>query len=104
MEDGAPRGGVDEAHQGAPVVAVLDRGNGALPVEAPDLVEDRLQPDAMFVRGPELDAGLGEGGGDRLDPRAALFLNSACCSGSARTCRGRGLRRLPSRRTKCLSE
>src|SRR5258706_541251 len=54
----------------------------------------------VLVGRPELDLGLGESRGDGLDERADLFLNSACCSGSASTWRGRGLRRFPSRRTR----
>ena len=100
MKDGAPRGGMDKANKIPPIVAVLDRCRWALPVEAPHFVQDRLQPDAVLVDRPELDARLGVRGRDRLDERAELFLNSACCSGSANTCRGRGLRRLTSRRTR----
>jgi len=100
VKDGPARGGMHEPHHIAPVVAMLDRGGRALPVEAPDLLEDGFQPDAVLVGGPELDRRLREGGRDRLGERADLFLNSACCSGSASTWRGRGLRRLPSRRTR----
>jgi hypothetical protein len=42
MEERAPRSGVDKAHQVAPVIAVLDGGKGALPIETPDLVQDGL--------------------------------------------------------------
>jgi hypothetical protein len=103
MEDRAARSRMDEANEVAPGIAVLDRRERALPVETPDLVQDRLQADAMFVRevdGPQLDAGLWEGGGDGAQQRPQFFLNASCCSGSAWTCRGRGLRRLPLRRTR----
>ena len=100
MEERAPRGGMHEADQVAPGVAVLDRRDGALAVEAPDLVQDRFQPNAMLVGRPELDLGVRKGRGDGLGERADLFLKDTCCAGSAKTCRGRGLRRLPSRRTR----
>ena len=100
VEEGPPRGRLDEADQIAPREAVLDRRDGALPVEAPDLVQDRLQADAVLVGGPEFDARFGVGGRDRLDDRSELFLNAAWAAGSAATWRGRGLRRRPSRRTK----
>src|SRR5262249_58172818 len=79
---------------------MLHRGGRPLAVAAPDLVQDRLQPDAMLVDGPQLDGGLREGACARSDERAEVFLKSACCSASACTWRGRGLRRLPSKRTR----
>ena len=100
MEDRPPGGGMDEADEGAPVVAVLHRGRGPLPIETPDLVQDRLQTDAVLVDGPEFDLRAREGGRDGLDKRPDVFLKAACCSGSACTWRGRGLRRLPSKRTR----
>lgn len=100
VEDGTSRGGLDKAHQIAPRKAVLHRRDGTLAVETPDFVQDGLQSDAMFVDGPELDLGLGEGGGDGLDERAEVFLKASCAWASACTWRGRGLRRLPSKRTR----
>jgi len=50
MKDGAPRGGMDKPHEVAPLEVVLDWCEWALPVETPDLVQDRLQSDAMLVR------------------------------------------------------
>lgn len=100
VEDRAAGGGMHKTNQVAPVIAVLDRRRWALPVEAPDFVQNGFQADAMLVDGPEFDARLRIRGGDCLDDRTDLFLNATCCSGSARTCRGRGLRRLPSRRTR----
>ena len=85
VKDGAPRGGMDKAHQVAPVVAMLDRRCRARAVETPDFLEDWLQADAVLVDGPELDARLRVRGRDRLDNRTELFLNAACCSGSAKT-------------------
>src|SRR5260221_2352265 len=78
MKDRPTGGGVHEADEVAPVIAVLHRGAGPPPVEAPHLLEDRLQADAVLIDGPELDTRLGKGGRDRLDERADGFLNSAC--------------------------
>lgn len=100
VKDGASRGRMDKADEIAPVIAVLDRRRGAVTVEAPDLLEDRLQADTVLIDRPELDARLRVGGRDRLDDRPQLFLKAVCCSGSASTWRGRGLSRLPSSRTK----
>jgi len=73
VEDGATRGRVHEADDVAPLVAVLHRCQRALPVEAPDFVQDRFQADTVLVGRPELDLGLGESRGDGLDERADLF-------------------------------
>lgn len=98
MEEGAPRGGMDETHRRAPGVAVLDRSEGALVVKAPDLAQDRLQADAVLVHRPQLDLRLREGGGHLPQKRAELFLKAAWATGSAWTWRGRGTRRRPPRR------
>ncbi len=100
VEDGPSGGRMDEANEVAPLEPMLDRREGALPVEAPDLVEDRLQPDAVLVNGPEFDLRLREGRGDGAEERPEVFLKAFCSAGSACTCRGRGLRRLPSSRTR----
>ena len=85
MKDGAARGGMDEADQVAPVVAVLDRSSRTRSVEAPHFLEDRFQPDAVLVDRPEFDARLRVRGRDRLDDWSQLFLNAACSAGSAST-------------------
>jgi hypothetical protein len=85
MPHGPPRGGMDETHQIAPLVAVLHRRDRTPSPEAPDLLEDGFETDAMLVNRPELDLRPGEGGGEGLGERTDLFLNSACCSGSAST-------------------
>ena len=61
VKDGATGGGMDKADQVAPVVAVLDRSEGTLSVKTPDLVQDRFQPDAVFIHGPQLNLRLREG-------------------------------------------
>jgi hypothetical protein len=73
MKDGPTGGGVDETNEVAPVVAVLHGHQRALAVEAPDLLEDGLQADAVLIDGPELDARLRESGRDRLDERPNVF-------------------------------
>src|SRR5215469_17461221 len=79
---------------------MLDRSDGLLSVKTPHLLQNRLEPDAVLIHGPQLHLGLGKGGRDRLDERPKLFLNASWAAGSVFTCRGRGLRRLPSKRTK----
>lgn len=91
---------MDEADEVAPVVTVLDRGERLLAVEAPDFVQDRLEPDPVLIHCPQFDGCVGEGSGDGLQQRPQFFLNASCSAGSACTCRGRGLRRWPSRRTR----
>jgi hypothetical protein len=54
-------GGMHEANQIAPGIAMLDRGELALTGQRPDLVQDGLQTNAVFVNGPELDARLRKG-------------------------------------------
>jgi hypothetical protein len=73
MEDGPPRGRVYEPDEGAPFVAMVHRGDGALPIETPHLVQNRFQPDALLVDRPEFDRGVGERGRDGADKRADLF-------------------------------
>src|SRR5260370_33129007 len=61
MKDGAPRGGMHEADEGAPREAMLDRGQRALAVNTPDLVQDGLEANAMLVDRPELNLRVREG-------------------------------------------
>jgi len=69
VEDGAPRGGMHEADQIAPFEPMLHGREGALPVEAPDLLQDGFEADPVFVDRPELDLRLGEGRGHRAQQR-----------------------------------
>ena len=98
--NGAARCGVDKADEVPPVVAMLDRHNGPLFVKTPDLLQNRLEPYAVLIHGPQFHLRRWEGGSYRLDERADLFLKASCATESAFTCRGRGLRRLPSKRTR----
>src|SRR5690348_16036244 len=93
VRPGRIEGGMHEADQIAPIVAVLHGCEGALAVEAPDFLQDGFQADAMLVDRPELDVRLGEGGRHRPQQRPHIFLKASCSSGSACTWRGRGLRR-----------
>jgi len=55
----------------------------------------------MLARGcRQLDAGLREGGRDLAEKWPQVFLKAPCSAGSACTCRGWGLRRLPPNRAR----
>ena len=64
MKDRAAGGGMHKAHQIAPRIAMLDGGEGTLPIKTPDFVQDRLEADAVFVGRPQLDLRVREGRGD----------------------------------------
>ncbi len=81
---------MDKAHQIAPVEALLNRGDGALTNRRPDAPQEWLEPNAMFVGGPQFDLGMGIRRGDCLQQWPQLFLKVSCCSASASACRGRG--------------
>lgn len=67
MEERAPGGGMDEADEIAPGEAVLYRGNWTLTNRRPDLAQQWLEADAVFVGRPQFDVGLGEGRRDCLE-------------------------------------
>lgn len=100
MKDGAPRGGMDEANQVTPLIAMLDGGERALPVEAPDFPQDRLEADAVLVDAPQLYVRVRERRRDRPEKGPDVFLKASCSTALACTWRGRGLRRRPSSRTR----
>src|SRR5262249_16158878 len=100
VKHGPARGRMDEADQVAPGVAMLHRGSRALAIETPDFVQDGFEADPMLIDRPQVDLRLREGRGHAPQQRPYIFLNASCCARSARMWRGRGLRRLPSRRTK----
>lgn len=62
MKDGPARGRMDEADEIAPLEPVLHGRSWALPIETPDLVQDRLEPDAVLVDRPQFDLCLRKGG------------------------------------------
>src|SRR3954453_7182481 len=85
------RGRLHEGDHVEPLEAVVAGRARALAFRRPDAAEDRLQPDAVLVRGEDFDdlAGMlrrllsGSGG--------ELFLNASCSSAVARSgCSGRG--------------
>ena len=90
VEDGPTRGGMDKADQIAPREAVLNNRRGALPNGCPHPTQQWLEANAMFVRGPQLNAGVRKRRRDRLQQRSYLFLKRSCSCGSAKACCGRG--------------
>src|SRR5262245_44444625 len=50
MEERAPQGPMDEAHQLAPGIAVLDGGNRSLANRRPDVPQERLEANPMLIR------------------------------------------------------
>src|SRR5258708_4014101 len=62
MPHRAPRGWMHEADEVAPGIAMLDRSDGTLAGERPHPTQDWLEPDPVFVDGPQLDGRLWEGG------------------------------------------
>src|SRR5436305_457226 len=85
------RGRLHEGDHVEPLEAVVAGRARALAFRRPDAAEDRLQPDAVFVRGENFDdlarmllRLFGKDGGE-------LFLNASCSSAVARAgCSGRG--------------
>ena len=64
VKDGATGGRMDEAHEVSPLIPMLDRGKRTLVVQTPHLVQDGLQPNAVFVDRPELDDAAWKGRDD----------------------------------------
>ena len=94
----ATGGGMGERHQIAPIVARLNRRDGALTGECPDSLEQRFEANAMLVGGPKLNFGAWMRGRQGAAQASKLFLKAACSSALAATCRGRGRRsRAPKR-------
>lgn len=63
-----------ETDKVAPLVGVLHRSQGTLAVKTPHVPQDGLQPDAMFVDGPEFDSGTRERRRDLAQQRAQARL------------------------------
>jgi hypothetical protein len=74
MPHGAPRGGMHKADEVAPVIAMLDGGNGALARERPHSVQNRLEPNAVFIDRPELNGRVRVGRRDIAQERAEMLL------------------------------
>lgn len=60
-------GGPDEAVEVEPLVAGFDLGDRALALGGPDPTQDGLEPEALLVLGPDLDAVIGVGFADIRD-------------------------------------
>jgi hypothetical protein len=69
MEDRPARGGMHEADEIAPGKAGLHGRNGPLADRCPDAPQQGFQADAMLIRCPQLDLGVGECRGHRLQQR-----------------------------------
>ena len=83
-------GGSDEAIKVEPLVAVMAAGAWAASARCPDLAQDRLQPEAVFVERPDLDRNRRFGTLEFADAGLKLFLNRACSYRLALGLAGRG--------------
>src|SRR3954463_7706823 len=82
---------LDEGGDVQPLVAVVAEGDGPLTFGRPDPAQDRLQADAVLVRGPDLNRLVRVLGPLLGDGLLQLFLNASCSSGVAEAgWRGRG--------------
>lgn len=91
-------GGPDEAIKVEPLVAVMAAGAWAASARCPDLAQDRLQPEAVFVERPDLDRNRRFGTLEFADAGLELFLNRTCSYRFALGLAGRGTWRVRSRR------
>jgi hypothetical protein len=89
--EGLARDRLDEGRDVQPLITVVAERNRPLTLGRPDPAQDRLQPDTVLVRGPDLNRlvrGLGCFLGNN---RSQLFLNASRSSGVAEAgWRGRG--------------
>ena len=76
MEDGPAGRGLDEADQVAPLETMLHGRQWSLPIHAPDLAQEWLEPDPVFADGPQLDARVWESCCDRTQQWAQALLES----------------------------
>src|SRR4051812_46674977 len=85
------QGWLDEGGDVEPLVAVVAEGDRPLTFGRPDPAQDRLQADAVLVRGPDLDRRVRVLGPRLGDGLLQLFLNASRSSGVAEAgWRGRG--------------
>ncbi len=82
----ASRGRTNEAVDVEPFVAEMLFDEGAMALFGPDASRGRLQSDARFVLGPDLDDGFRDDGLDILDERPDFFLKASWASTSAEPC------------------
>ena len=80
----------DEAVQIKPLVAVMATGDGAAAAWRPDLAQDRLQSEAVFVERPDFDRDRRVGALELADTGLELFLNRPCSYRLALGLAGRG--------------
>src|SRR3954469_2106140 len=84
----------DRLHEGGdvqPLVAVVTQCDRPLTFGRPHPAQDRLQPNAVLIRGPDFDRRVRGLGSRRSDGRLQLFLNASRSSGVAEAgWRGRG--------------
>ena len=82
---------LDEGGHVEPLVTVVTQRNRPLTLGRPHPAQDRLQPDTMFVGGPDLDRRVRVLGSRLSDGLLELFLNASRSSGVAEAgWRGRG--------------
>ena len=65
-------------------------GDGAAATRRPDLAQDRLQAEAVFIERPDLDRNRRFAALELGDPGLELFLNRACSYRLALGLAGRG--------------
>lgn len=81
---------MDKGVQVAPLVPMLDGGQGMLPAAAPHAAQEGLEAQAVLVSRPEFDGVVGVGVLHPLDYLGKLFFKAAWTAGSALAWRGRG--------------
>ena len=84
------RGGPDEAVQIEPLVSVMAAGGLTAAAWRPDLAQDRLQSEAVFVERPDFDRDRRVGALELADTGLELFLNRPCSYRLALGLAGRG--------------
>src|SRR5262249_47370114 len=85
VKHGSARAGLHTADEVAPGVAVWAGGEGPLATRRPDLVQDRLEADTVFIDGPHLAPRLGAGHRHSTDQLADPPLNASWAAESAWT-------------------
>jgi hypothetical protein len=83
IPDRLAREGLGEGRDVKPLVAVMAERDRALGLGRPDAAQDRLQAEAVFVRGPDLDREVGTARGLFGNDFVEFFLNVDSSSGVA---------------------
>src|SRR3954471_1046606 len=81
----------DEAIKIEPLVAVMAAGGRTASARRPDLAQDRFQPEAVFVKRPDLDRNRRFGALEFGDAGQELFLKRICSYRFALGLAGRGI-------------